>query len=56
MRIEGVHRLPADRDRARSEVDLDVAHRQAPVPRPVRAAEDSTYPREHLVVEEGLAQ
>jgi hypothetical protein len=50
-----LHRLPADRDRARSEVDLEVPHRQARVPRPVRAAEDSTHPREQLVVDERLA-
>jgi hypothetical protein len=32
----------------------EVAHRQPRVPRPVRAAEDSTHPCEQLVVDEGL--
>jgi hypothetical protein len=47
---------PGQSDDPGGDVDLEVAHGQARVPRPVRAAEDSTYPREPLVVDEGLAQ
>jgi hypothetical protein len=47
-----LHRLVGQSD---DPVDLEVAHGQARVPRPVRAAEDSTHPREQLVVDEGSA-
>jgi hypothetical protein len=50
-----LHRLPADRDRARSEVDLEVAHGEPGMLWSVRPAEDSTHPREQFVVDEGLA-
>src|SRR6266508_1795214 len=49
-----LHRLAGQSDDSGGEVDLEVAHRQARVPQPVRAAEDSTHPREQLVVDEGL--
>ena len=50
-----LHRLPADRDHARGEVDLEVAHGEPGMLWSVRPAEDSTHPREQLVVDEGLA-
>jgi hypothetical protein len=50
-----LHRLAGQSDDSGGEVDLEVAHGQARVPRPIRAAEDSTHPREQLVVDEGLA-
>jgi hypothetical protein len=49
-----LHRLAGQSDDPGGEVDLEVAHGQARVPRPVRAAEDSTHPREQLVVDERL--
>jgi hypothetical protein len=50
-----LHRLAGQSD-DRGDVDVEVAHGQARVPRPVRAAEDSTHPREQLVVEKGLVE
>jgi len=50
-----LHGLAGESEDSGGEVDLEVAHAQAGVPGPVRAAEDSTHPREQLVVDEGLA-
>jgi hypothetical protein len=47
-----MHRLAADAYDSRREVNLEVAHGQARVPRPVRASQDGTHAGEQLVVDE----
>jgi hypothetical protein len=49
-----LHRLAPDAYDSRREVDLEIAHGEPRVPRPVRAPQHGAHAREELVVDERL--